>query len=339
MQARFEGPYRIVQVNANKVTYELLKPGSDGPRIKAHYNQLKKFRPPPQYLRRYFEDPKGAEPPLEAAEDYSLKSWEYLSDGAVSEPSSSSSWSLGICRDNDRHLPQGGTTTVTGGAGLTWVQLCQQIKKLPDLPHMAVSSTPTKDACLPDPNFGDCTSIIPPSGNSPLTDLSVNEVSRILGEQRDVIESLDSLLQRAGGLLDQIQQDVHDGPRVRELGTTRDLPLAVVTPGAPETDSLSGTEFLGFSQAPTPGESGHVVVVAPQPEGSVPINSQIVKTRAAIECYRRRSRSRLVNLYRMANFGGNDGSVGYATRSRGPVCDVPNVQSRILEYTRPMRNT
>ena len=78
--------------------------------------------------------------------------------------------------------------------------------------------------------------------------------------------------------MDQIQQDIQDSPRVMEFGTTRDLPLAVVTPVAIEAVSVSGTDLLGYSQALAPGESGRMLLVAPQQEGSVPINPQIVKT-------------------------------------------------------------
>src|SRR5678816_4050268 len=47
---RYHGPYEIVQVNDNKVTYVLKSPG-DGRQYKSHHRQLRLWKMPPDYLR------------------------------------------------------------------------------------------------------------------------------------------------------------------------------------------------------------------------------------------------------------------------------------------------
>ena len=49
---RFDGPYRIVTVNPNKVTYDIIRL-SDDVVIKAHHVQLKSWCEPPWYLKRH----------------------------------------------------------------------------------------------------------------------------------------------------------------------------------------------------------------------------------------------------------------------------------------------
>ena len=49
---RFDGPYKVMKVNINQVTYELLRL-NDGVMVKAHHIQLKAWCEPPQYLKRH----------------------------------------------------------------------------------------------------------------------------------------------------------------------------------------------------------------------------------------------------------------------------------------------
>ena len=53
-QPRFDGPYQVLKVFSNRVTYELLRV-EDGQLIKAHHTQLKVWYEPPSYLKRHFK--------------------------------------------------------------------------------------------------------------------------------------------------------------------------------------------------------------------------------------------------------------------------------------------
>lgn len=48
---RFDGPYRIVQVMTNNVSYRMIIDGGDARVFRAHHTQLKKLNLPPHYLR------------------------------------------------------------------------------------------------------------------------------------------------------------------------------------------------------------------------------------------------------------------------------------------------
>ena len=48
---KFDGPYRIVQVMPNNVSYRMMIDGGDTRIFRAHHTQLKKLNLPPHYLR------------------------------------------------------------------------------------------------------------------------------------------------------------------------------------------------------------------------------------------------------------------------------------------------
>lgn len=77
---RFDGPYRVMKVNSNQVTYELIRL-EDEVVVKAHHVQLKAWCEPPWYLKRHnqfygstLSSPVGIEPTVESVGSPTLDS-------------------------------------------------------------------------------------------------------------------------------------------------------------------------------------------------------------------------------------------------------------------------
>ena len=359
LKPRYEGPYRVTKVNDNKVTYQL-QHGTNSKMVKAHHRQLKPWQSPPRYLQPYFDHFHGGDFEADVSEGPSSDSsvgglpfWsldvDSVSTGS-SDESKSSSDDENSSRSAEVLREEIGKEELE--TDISWVRLLSQMKSLPRLlPGVPISSTPENHP-PPESRVSWCLTPVVNPCDSVATHWQpvIANLTELSDEQHNVIVQQDAVLEAAGMALDHVQDWISGSPTFGDRSSS--TVSGKFEEPAPIEQHCKTFEFSGFEDEPERVNCPQILHLTGRQDRFSPLMQMLARAKADIEENRRRSQSRLTNLYLSSRIGlsglGGDSASGtpiqdsaapthhYLTRSRGPVRDLPWVPTTPLERKRPL---
>lgn len=363
---KFTGPYEVVKVRENKVTYEV-KSCSNNEIIKAHHTQLRLFKDPPPYLQKHMLECMELE---ETGEPESRNNnevgncHEWLDNNFNSSVSSSSESSCNTSSSNNIGSADKGGATVSESSSIT-EQSAGHIS-IPDRDH---AKTNTKDILLSkagdivDLNKLPCSEFIP--NQDVMHSTPGNGVNCGMPDYVKEANEINSSLEKSITMFNELQNNMHDV--IFNLATILDNnTISEVSVGplmgkqkAPNKscdswrdlrqmfeESSERADFSGFAQLFKGFEVNdhHKEVIKD-------LKDIVSTAKADILESRRRSNKFKFDIQNYRNnrdrgsffttFGNSDTSNRFSLetpqrclRSQGPAVPFPNVQKGILEYRR-----
>lgn len=346
---KFDGPFEITKIKSNNVSYDVqLCNGSSGKVIKAHHTQLKAWKEPLAYLRKYINTVDEDYDTLHNDDDFDnvpcVTGWEVSSSEEVSVSEVSESNSEETVCSNDRS-PSAVFSVHSDDD--------REVMIYPSLNVSKIGNTRLED--LP------CSESIVMENNSHRQSTPINDK---LGDFKDRMDEMDQILDdldksismykrlelSMDGVFDSISCILEGDAVILTNGRARSENVSVNSNDEDRKNSYSGIGLRSlFTNSSSTSENANFDAEESGSKNILnDIKSIISQAKSDIAESRRKSKNFVLDLHRyresrrkdslfstVENNSGISSIESFAPRnlrSRGPVPDLPYVQEKTLEY-------